>query len=45
VFPTVSNPSPDPSPKRGGETEAAGGSAPPLRFGEGDGGRGFVTLS
>jgi adenine-specific DNA-methyltransferase len=34
------NPSPGPSPKRGGETDTGGGSAPPPRFGEGDGGRG-----
>lgn len=36
-YPVKQNPSPDPSPKRGGEEE---GSSPPPRFGEGAGGRG-----
>jgi len=35
------DPSPGPSPKRGGEE----GSSPPPRFGEGAGGRGFQTAS
>jgi MFS family permease len=34
------NPSPGPSPKRGGENHSATELAPPPRFGEGDGGRG-----
>jgi glycosyltransferase involved in cell wall biosynthesis len=45
VYGLGSNPSPDPSPTRGGENPPATGLTPPPRFGEGVGGRGFPRLT